>query len=274
MSSNQPMNVQWNNHLNSLGTAFPRMFSAQRFVDVTLACEGRRIHCHRVVLAACSSYFEELLEENPAQHPIIILTGSIRFWALEALVEFMYRGEVSINEEDFEELVKFGEILQIHSLQRRPVVPPEMNLDQKNLLEIPDHDALSYCEISLPPVTNEDPETPQLESVNFIPPTNLSPRRKNTMISEVPEEFVLPRMGRHRSFNSKSMWAALMDIKLGGSMTRASKVHKIPAGTLHAYMKRYGIRSQFIARSLPTTNKIVQKKRRFRRNNKQEGAGI
>ncbi|GAB0097905.1 hypothetical protein DMENIID0001_135870 [Sergentomyia squamirostris] len=115
MSGNQ-MNVQWNNHLQSLGTAFPRMFSGQRFVDVTLACEGRRIHCHRMVLAVCSSYFEVLLEENPAQHPIIILPKDVKFWALQALVEFMYRGEVNVCENGLQDLLKCAEILQIQSL--------------------------------------------------------------------------------------------------------------------------------------------------------------
>ncbi|GAB0097917.1 hypothetical protein DMENIID0001_136000 [Sergentomyia squamirostris] len=122
---NQKMNVQWNNHLQSFGTAFPRLFLNQRFVDVTLACEGRRIHCHRVVLAACSSYFEELLDENPAQHPIIILPKDVKFWALQALVDFMYRGEVNVMEVGFDDLVKAAELLNINCLNRSSVAQSE-----------------------------------------------------------------------------------------------------------------------------------------------------
>ncbi|GAB0097908.1 hypothetical protein DMENIID0001_135900 [Sergentomyia squamirostris] len=112
------MLISWNNHLENLSTVFPDMFSQQKFVDVTLACEGRRIHCHRVVLAASSSYFDVLLAENPCQHPIIILPRDVKFWAVDALVEFMYKGEVSVSENCLEDFMKCAEILEIRGIRR------------------------------------------------------------------------------------------------------------------------------------------------------------
>ncbi|GAB0089565.1 hypothetical protein DMENIID0001_041310 [Sergentomyia squamirostris] len=138
MSVNK-MNICWNTHRDSLGAAFPQMLIDRKFVDVTLVCERRRIHCHRVVLAACSSFFAEILEENPTQHPIIILPGEIKFWAIQALVDFMYKGEVSVLETGFEQLVKCAELLQIHSLN---AVSGESNLREDHLIrvkgEVPD----------------------------------------------------------------------------------------------------------------------------------------
>ncbi|GAB0097913.1 hypothetical protein DMENIID0001_135950 [Sergentomyia squamirostris] len=116
-TTHQSKNVQWTNYKDSLGIAFPRMLNDRKFVDVTLACEGRRIHCHRLVLAASSTFFENLLEENPGKHPIIILPKDVKFWTVQALVEFMYRGEISVHEEDFEQLVKCAEILQIQGFK-------------------------------------------------------------------------------------------------------------------------------------------------------------
>ncbi|XP_053680090.1 broad-complex core protein-like [Anopheles nili] len=108
--------VRWNSHLGSLGAAFPQLLAGQRFVDVTLACEGHQVHCHRLVLAACSTYFENLLGENPCQHPIIILPRDIKLWAIQALVDFMYKGEVNVSQAGLPDLMKCAEVLKIRGL--------------------------------------------------------------------------------------------------------------------------------------------------------------
>ena len=46
-----------------------------------------------MILCACSPYFKNLLEQNPAKHPIIILKD-VPFAHLTAILEFMYAGEV------------------------------------------------------------------------------------------------------------------------------------------------------------------------------------
>lgn len=90
--------------------------AGQRFVDVTLACEGHQVHCHRLVLAACSTYFESLLGENPCKHPIIILPRDIKLWEIQALVDFMYKGEVNVSQAGLPDLLKCAETLQIRGL--------------------------------------------------------------------------------------------------------------------------------------------------------------
>lgn len=92
------------------------MLAGQRFVDVTLACEGHQVHCHRLVLAACSTYFESLLGENPCKHPIIILPRDIKLWEIQALVDFMYKGEVNVSQAGLPDLLKCAEALQIRGL--------------------------------------------------------------------------------------------------------------------------------------------------------------
>nr|XP_029707730.1 protein bric-a-brac 2-like isoform X6 [Aedes albopictus] len=118
MSSGQSQQfcVRWNSHLGSIGAAFPQLLAGQRFVDVTLACEGHQVHCHRLVLAACSTFFENLLGENPCKHPIIILPREIKLWAIQALVDFMYKGEVNVSQAGLPDLMKCAEILKIRGL--------------------------------------------------------------------------------------------------------------------------------------------------------------
>lgn len=67
-------------------------------------------------MAACSSYFESLLGENPCKHPIIILPRDVKLWEVQALVDFMYKGEVNVSQAGLPDLLKCAEILQIRGL--------------------------------------------------------------------------------------------------------------------------------------------------------------
>lgn len=67
-----------------------------QLVDVTLLCDGGSYPAHRLVLAACSPYFHQLFTRLPTQHPLIYLRD-VKQAELEALLEFIYRGEVSLH---------------------------------------------------------------------------------------------------------------------------------------------------------------------------------
>ncbi|XP_033338637.1 uncharacterized protein LOC117227475 [Megalopta genalis] len=107
--------VSWNSHQSNMHSAFPKLLSSEQFVDVTLACDGGSIKCHKVVLSACSDYLERLLLEIPCTHPIIFLRD-MRMWELQALVEFMYRGEVYVEQQQLAKLMQAAEVLQIRGL--------------------------------------------------------------------------------------------------------------------------------------------------------------
>lgn len=96
-------------------TVFDRLLSNKSLVDVTIGCEGRQVKAHKVVLSACSPFFENLFTENPCKHPIVILKD-IRYADLKALVEFMYKGEVNVVQEQLPTLLKTAEALKIKGL--------------------------------------------------------------------------------------------------------------------------------------------------------------
>ena len=67
----------------------------------------------QLVLSSCSTYFEELLAGvSSNQHPVVFLTG-IPFWILKTLIDFMYAGEVYIEQNNLEPLLKVAEMLQV-----------------------------------------------------------------------------------------------------------------------------------------------------------------
>ena len=54
-------------------TVFERLLHSEAFTDVTLACDGGSLKCHKIVLAASSDYFQKLFIDNSSEHPIVFL---------------------------------------------------------------------------------------------------------------------------------------------------------------------------------------------------------
>ncbi|XP_049794323.1 uncharacterized protein LOC126203965 isoform X5 [Schistocerca nitens] len=120
--------LRWNSYHSNMQATFPSLLTNEQFVDVTLACEGRSIKCHKVILSACSSYFEGLLSENPCQHPIVLMKD-LRYWEVQALVDFMYRGEVNVGQDKLPSLLAAAEALQIKGLAGPASTPSSQDED-------------------------------------------------------------------------------------------------------------------------------------------------
>jgi hypothetical protein len=69
-----------------------------------------------VVLSACSPYFQKLLLENPCKHPVIILPQEVSFLDLQFIIEFVYRGEVDVSQDELQSLLRTAEHLKIKGL--------------------------------------------------------------------------------------------------------------------------------------------------------------
>src|SRR5277367_3316924 len=99
MASAQRIQVRWNNHAINFPKVFNTLRSKGELLDVTLAVEGELLKAHKLVLAAASPYFHEIFKDNPSKHPTVIMRD-FRFKDVEAIVEYMYKGEVQIDRQD------------------------------------------------------------------------------------------------------------------------------------------------------------------------------
>ena len=71
----------------------------REFVDVTLACEDAfQIDCHKAILASSSPFFENILTKLKHPRPLIYMRG-MREADLVAMLDFIYFGEVNVEEE-------------------------------------------------------------------------------------------------------------------------------------------------------------------------------
>ncbi|XP_043233802.1 uncharacterized protein LOC122387555 isoform X1 [Amphibalanus amphitrite] len=115
MNSQQQYCLKWNNHQTNLQRVFARLLRNEIFTDVTLACEGHALQAHKLVLSACSSYFEHLFTMHPDKAPLVILKD-IKYEDIKAIVEFMYQGEINISQEQLPSLIRTAETLKVKGL--------------------------------------------------------------------------------------------------------------------------------------------------------------
>ncbi|XP_063231570.1 protein bric-a-brac 2-like isoform X2 [Bacillus rossius redtenbacheri] len=107
--------LKWKHHQNNQRHMFSLLLNQEAFCDVTLACEGQLIEAHKLVLASCSPYFEMVLMRHYEKHPIIILKD-VKYEDMKVLLQFMYKGEVNIEQEQLPSLLETAEGLKIRGL--------------------------------------------------------------------------------------------------------------------------------------------------------------
>jgi len=108
--------LKWNNHKLNISNVFERLRASSQFCDITLTSADQKfVKCHRLLLCAGSGYLEEILTENPSDHPTIVLS-QINYEEMRLLVEFMYSGEVPVATDKLHTLLEAAQILKIKGL--------------------------------------------------------------------------------------------------------------------------------------------------------------
>ena len=88
--------LKWNDFQENVNTAFTSLREDKEFSDVTLVCEdGHQLEAHKLILVASSPVFLNLLKKSRHPHPLIYMKG-IKFEDLQAMVDFLYRGEANV----------------------------------------------------------------------------------------------------------------------------------------------------------------------------------
>ncbi|XP_078044450.1 zinc finger and BTB domain-containing protein ttk isoform X1 [Augochlora pura] len=160
--------LRWNNHQSNLLSVFDQLLHDESFVDVTLAVEGQLLRAHKMVLSACSPYFQALFVGHPDKHPIVILKD-VPYVDMRSLLDFMYRGEVSVDQDRLTAFLRVAESLRIKGLT-------EVNEDKCDLPSITS--SLLGNQNTVPP------PPPSLHRINQIGPHHhVSQKRMHHMSS-------------------------------------------------------------------------------------------
>ena len=123
--------IQWNDFQDNIKSVFGNLRENNDFTDVTLACEdGQQVEAHKVILAASSPFFQKLLGSNKHPHPLIYMRG-MKTEDLFAIVDFLYRGEANVFQENLDSFLAVAEELQLKGLMGKT---DDYKEDEKSLV--------------------------------------------------------------------------------------------------------------------------------------------
>ncbi|XP_053683020.1 longitudinals lacking protein, isoforms N/O/W/X/Y isoform X1 [Sabethes cyaneus] len=236
MDDDQQFCLRWNNHQSTLISVFDTLLENGTLVDCTLAAEGKFLKAHKVVLSACSPYFAALLSQQYDKHPIFILKD-VKFQELRAMMDYMYRGEVNISQDQLAALLKAAESLQIKGLSDNRGSSSAAPSQQSK----PPHSETSATKTLPPPVPankasgltieNKRPLKPELldSDVSGSREGSTSPtsrKRKKIRRRSVDNNNLIDNHDQHSNSSSHSMHTSLQSQAL--ALTSSSTVAGVP----------------------------------------------
>ena len=120
MADNQAFCLRRPNHTSDMIDVFDRMLRDESMTDCALMCaDGQAVKAHRMILSACSPFFKSVFDQMSnhwPNYPIVYLKD-MPITDLKAIIEFIYRGEVTVDQSQLESVLKSGESLKIKGLE-------------------------------------------------------------------------------------------------------------------------------------------------------------
>ena len=106
----------WEDFQENVSKNFSNLREYRDFSDVTLVCEdNQQVAAHRVVLSFCSPLLLSVLRSLRQPQPLIYFWG-VKLGQLEAVLDFCYRGQVSVNTLELEDFIRVAKILGIKEI--------------------------------------------------------------------------------------------------------------------------------------------------------------
>ena len=108
--------LRFNDFESHVTFAFQQLRSKTQYQDVTLVGDDyKQISAHRVVLSACSGYFDKILSQNTHSHPFLCLEN-FNSSDLNNVLDYIYNGEIQIYQEELGRFLQIAKKLQLSGL--------------------------------------------------------------------------------------------------------------------------------------------------------------
>ena len=245
MDPTEHIQMIWSEFQTNTARFLSRLQDSQEFTDVTLVCEDdEALSAHRIVLSAGSSVLASLLQRAGGHpHPLLLLRG-VRRPELEAVLAFLYRGEVRVSEDMVDSFLAQARDLGVRGLGGGEKVESLVNVDPVNLMI--DNTTETDIDLSAQQI-NEEMETPIEATLNFSSKKRKSP---SEFLKDPLKEKVLHR---NEKTNLNSFRTKFMNLKKKISSIQLENGSK-PDFLL---MIKNNLQSQKVNNASPTAGKYM-----------------
>ena len=178
--------LKWNDFQVNTSKSFKDLRNQKHFYDVTLVSDDQKqVSAHKVVLSACSEYFQNVLKQNPHSNLVLCLDG-VSSTDLNNMLDYVYLGEVQIYQEDLDRFLEVAQKFKLEGL-----------LQQQGQDDTEEPEGLEELEeylkekIANPQMSNIKPEVKsmqrnsQIEKVSFDETALSSPDELNDKIEQM-----------------------------------------------------------------------------------------
>jgi len=182
----EQFSLKWNDFQQSVVTNFTELRDDHNFSNVTVSCDGNQsIEAHKIILAASSPVFQDILINNKHSHPFVYMRG-VKYKDLLSVIDFIYHGQVTLKQDNLENFMNLAIDLQLKGLAEQ--------YDYKESLE---QDVKKVLPVDLPIVIDdkENDEIPKLDSAvknnpgSSIPDRSILSNNDNSVIVKEEEEL-------------------------------------------------------------------------------------
>ena len=119
----EKFNLQWNDFMSTVSKSFSQLRKEEDFYDVTLVSDDEEhISAHKVVLAASSSFFKNILRKSRHSNPLLYLNG-IKSKELNFILDYIYNGKVEMYQTDIDGFIDAAQKLRIEGLDSKVEEP-------------------------------------------------------------------------------------------------------------------------------------------------------
>lgn len=116
MTPNNALHLVWDNHLENVSSLFQVLYQDNKLVDVTIACRDGLLRAHKLILSACSPYFERIFNDNPCKHPVVIMRG-VQYHEMQMILDYIYKGYIDIPASSLNNLISVASELEIKGFE-------------------------------------------------------------------------------------------------------------------------------------------------------------
>ncbi len=111
--------LKWNDFHSNVSSSFDMLRRDKDFCDVSLVSEdGTLFESHKVILSSCSPVLKNILKKSKSgQDPFIFFNG-IGSLELGFILDYIYRGEVQLFQDQIEKFLDSAQIFQRKQILR------------------------------------------------------------------------------------------------------------------------------------------------------------